>query len=114
MVASVALQTADVDGGINEAATAGVFAGMLAYIGASTWEGVVFADELNGVVEAASFYQCDVARDIDICGAALNAGNRVVGCAQATAFCMEFVVIAESAHSSEGHFGSLGADCAIC
>ena len=81
MIAGVPLQVADVDGGINEAATAGVFAGMLANIGASAWEGVVFTDELNGVVEAAGFYQCDVARDIDICGATLNAGNRVVGCA---------------------------------
>ena len=96
------------------AATAGVFAGMLANIGASAWEGVVFTDELNGVVEAASFYQCDVARDIDICGAALNAGNRVVGRAQAAAFCVELVVFAEGAYSSKGHFGSLGTDCTIC
>ena len=87
---------------------------MLANIGASTWEGVVFADELNGVVETTSFNQCDVARDIDICGAALNAGNRVVGRAQAAAFCVELVVFAESAYSGKGHFGSLGTDCAIC
>ncbi|CDB33783.1 uncharacterized protein BN534_01518 [Eggerthella sp. CAG:209] len=114
VIAGVALQATDIDSGINEAATAGVFAGMLANIGASTWEGVVFADELNGVVETTSFNQCDVARDIDICGAALNAGNRVVGRAQAAAFCVELVVFAESAYSGKGHFGSLGTDCAIC
>ena len=87
---------------------------MLADIGAGAWEGVVFANELNGIVEAASFYQRDVARNIDICGAALNAGNRVVGRAQAAAFCVELVVFAEGAYSGKGHFGSLGTDCAIC
>lgn len=114
MVAGVTLQAADVDGGINEAATAGVFAGVFAYVGAGAREGVVFADELNCIVEATGFYQCDVAGNVDICGTALNARNRVVGRAQAAAFCVELVVFAEGAYSDKGHFGSLGADCAIC
>ena len=90
VIAGVALQATDVDSGINEAATAGVFAGMLANIGASTWEGVVFADELNGVVEAASLpVRCSQGyRHLRGSPERREQGGR----AQAAAFCVELVV----------------------
>ena len=113
VIAGVALQAADVHRRIDEAATAGVLAGVLAYVCAGAGEGVVFADELNGIVETPGLDQCDVSGDVDVCGASLNAGNGMVGRAHATAFGMQLVVVAEGAHAGKGHFSCLGANGAV-
>lgn len=113
MVARVALEAADVDSGVDEAATAGVLARMLAHVGAGRRERVVLADQVDGVVIATGLHERDVTGDVDVCGAALDAGHGVLGGHQAAAFLVQLVILVEGAHAGERHFCGLRADGAV-
>ena len=85
MIAHKALDAADVDRVVYHAAAAARFTGVLAYIAAYGGEGVVLADQTDGIVVAAGARQRNIARNIHPGGAERHTGHGLVEAEQTAA-----------------------------
>ena len=108
------LESADIDGVVDHIAAAPGLAGMLADIGAGGGEGIVLADQPDGVLIASGAHQRDIAGDIDGSRAQRDAGHRLaVGAGAASVADMLFIVLPAADQAFIHHVGGLIADGAV-
>ena len=104
---------ADVDGRIDHAATAGGFARMLAHECAGARERIVVADDAHGIRIAPGAHQVDVGRDVDMRGAALDAGHRCETLLADAALEVRFSIFLDEVGEGETDPSGLKADRAV-
>ena len=110
-VHGVALQPADVHGIVDHVPAAAGLAGVLAYVGAGHREGVVLADEADGVLAAAGADEGDIAGDVDAGRAQGHAGDRILQVAQASVVMDVLpVVVREATDAVQHQLGGMAAD----
>ena len=108
-----ALDAADVQGGVHDGPAAVALAGMLTHQGTHGGEGVVLADQTNGVGIAPLPHQGDVAGGIDVGGAQLHAGDALEVGGTAALGHVGQVVVLEGHVAVQDHLGRLEADGAV-
>ena len=113
MVHGKALQPADIHRVVHHTAAALGLAGVFAHIGAGGGEGVVLADQTNGVGIAPLSHQGDVAGGIDVGGTQLHAGNALEVGGTAALGHVGQVVVLEGHVAVQDHLGRLEADGAV-
>ena len=99
----VALEGPDVHGVIDHVPAAAGLAGVLADVGAGHREGIVLADEADGVLAAAGAYERNIAGDVDAGGTQRHAGHGVLQIAQAAVVVDVLPVVVREAVNSVQH-----------
>ena len=114
MLGSKAFERKDSHGIVYHATTAVHLAWMLAHKAADARQGVVLANELDGIGIASSLHQRDVAGNINMGRTAGNAGNLFCSVEPAAMMLnVMFKVVTETADGGKGHLARLVADGAI-
>lgn len=73
-----AFKTANIDGGVHHAAAAAHFAGVFADESAHGGQGIVLADEPDGVRVSSRFHQRNIAGNVHARGTLRHAGNGLI------------------------------------
>ena len=113
LVHRIALEAADVDGEIHQRAAAVGFAGVLTDEAAYGGEGIVLADETDGVGAAARAGQCDVTGDVHMSGTLIHAGDAAEIRGTIAVEGVRLVVIPEGVIAVQNHLGGLVANGAV-